>query len=92
MGPHELIATGHAVVEAAGGQAVELNSGEPLRYNSRLTLPNPEFMACGDPDSWRRWPRGAWKLHTARAGCYFDITARSPFDNSTSIIPVTAMS
>lgn len=51
------IAAGQAVVEAAGGQVVELKSGQPLRYNSRPTLLNPEFIAYGDPDCWRRWPR-----------------------------------
>lgn len=51
------IAAGQAVVEAAGGQVVEIQSGEPLRYNSRPTLLNPDFMAYGDPDCWRRWPQ-----------------------------------
>ncbi len=51
------IAAGQAIVEAAGGQVVELGSGQPLRYNSRPTLQNPEFLAYGDPDCWRRWPR-----------------------------------
>lgn len=53
------IGAGQAVVEAAGGQVVELTTGQPLRYNSRPTLLNPEFMAYGDPDCWRRWPREA---------------------------------
>ncbi len=52
------IAAGQAVVEAAGGQVVELASGEPLRYNKRDSLQNPPFMAYGDPGCWRRWPRG----------------------------------
>jgi 3'(2'), 5'-bisphosphate nucleotidase len=52
------IAAGQAVVEAAGGQVVEIASGEALRYNARPTLLNPDFMAYGDPDCWRRWPRG----------------------------------
>jgi 3'(2'), 5'-bisphosphate nucleotidase len=51
------IGAGQAVVEAAGGQVVELTTGQPLRYNSRPTLLNPQFMAYGDPDCWRRWPR-----------------------------------
>lgn len=51
------IAAGQAVVEAAGGQVVDL-TGQPLRYNARPTLLNPDFLAYGDPDCWRRWPRG----------------------------------
>ncbi len=51
------IAAGQAIVEAAGGQVVELAGGLPLRYNSRPRLLNPDFMAYGDPDCWRRWPR-----------------------------------
>lgn len=51
------IAAGQAVVEAAGGQVVELESGQPLRYNTRPTLQNPPFMAYGDPACWTRWPR-----------------------------------
>jgi 3'(2'), 5'-bisphosphate nucleotidase len=51
------IAAGQAVVEAAGGQVVELGTGTPLRYNARPTLLNPDFLAYGDPECWRRWPR-----------------------------------
>lgn len=51
------IAAGQAVVEAAGGQVVELTTGAPLRYNSRAELLNPDFLAYGDPACWRRWPR-----------------------------------
>jgi 3'(2'), 5'-bisphosphate nucleotidase len=51
------IAAGQAIVEAAGGQVVEIGSGQALRYNSRATLINPDFLAYGDPDCWRRWPR-----------------------------------
>jgi 3'(2'), 5'-bisphosphate nucleotidase len=50
------IAAGQAVIEAAGGQVVDLG-GEALRYNARPTLLNPDFLAYGDPDCWRRWPR-----------------------------------
>ncbi len=50
------IAAGQAVIEA-GGQVVDLN-GQPLNYNARPTLLNPDFLAYGDPDCWRRWPRG----------------------------------
>ncbi len=41
-------AAGQAVLEAAGGQVLDLQ-GQPLRYNHRDTLLNPEFMAIGDP-------------------------------------------
>jgi 3'(2'), 5'-bisphosphate nucleotidase len=51
------IAAGQAVVEAAGGQVVDLATGEALRYNARPTLLNPDFLAYGDPQCWRRWPR-----------------------------------
>ncbi len=52
------IAAGQAVIEAAGGQVVDIASGEALRYNARPTLLNPDFLAYGGPDCWRRWPRG----------------------------------
>jgi 3'(2'), 5'-bisphosphate nucleotidase len=51
------IAAGHAVVEAAGGQVVDLATGTALRYNAKPELLNPDFLAFGDPDCWRRWPR-----------------------------------
>ena len=51
------IAAGQAVIEAAGGQVVDLTTGEALRYNARPTLLNPDFLAYGDPQCWRRWPR-----------------------------------
>lgn len=40
-------AAGQALVEAAGGQVIELD-GKPLRYNQRDTLLNPHFLAMGD--------------------------------------------
>ncbi|MGH8427388.1 MAG: 3'(2'),5'-bisphosphate nucleotidase CysQ [Gammaproteobacteria bacterium] len=40
-------AAGQAVLEAAGGAVTDLN-GNPLRYNTRTTLINPSFLACGD--------------------------------------------
>ena len=46
-------AAGQAVLEAAGGAVLNLQ-GEPLTYNRRDTLLNPEFMAMGDPQfPWR---------------------------------------
>jgi 3'(2'), 5'-bisphosphate nucleotidase len=50
------IAAGQAIVEAAGGQVVSLADGLALRYN-KPDLLNPKFLAYGDPDLWRRWPR-----------------------------------
>ena len=51
------IAAGQAIVEAAGGQVVSLADGLALRYN-KPDLLNPKFLAYGDPQFWRRWPRG----------------------------------
>jgi 3'(2'), 5'-bisphosphate nucleotidase len=42
-------AAAHAVVTAAGGQVVTLK-GEPLRYNRKESLLNPEFLVIADPD------------------------------------------
>jgi 3'(2'), 5'-bisphosphate nucleotidase len=52
------IAAGQAVVEAAGGQVVRVEDGLALVYNKRETLLNPDFLAFGDPQCYRRWPRG----------------------------------
>jgi 3'(2'), 5'-bisphosphate nucleotidase len=52
------IAAGQAVVEAAGGQVVRLSDGTALRYNAQEGYLNPEFLAYGDPECFRRWPRG----------------------------------
>ncbi len=41
-------AAGQAVLEAAGGEVIELD-GTPLRYNRRESLVNPYFLASGDP-------------------------------------------
>jgi 3'(2'), 5'-bisphosphate nucleotidase len=46
------------VVEAAGGQVVRISDGNALRYNERDSLLNPDFLAFGDPDCFRRWPKG----------------------------------
>jgi 3'(2'), 5'-bisphosphate nucleotidase len=51
------IAAGQAVVEAAGGQVVRLSDGTALRYNAGESLLNPDFLAFGDPECFRRWPR-----------------------------------
>jgi len=41
-------AAAHAVVTAAGGQIVTLD-GEPLEYNRKDSLLNPEFLVIADP-------------------------------------------
>lgn len=47
-------AAAQAVLEAAGGQVSDLQ-GEPLRYNSKDSLINPDFMAVGDSSfDWQR--------------------------------------
>ena len=51
------IAAGQAVVEAAGGQVVRLPDGTALRYNERESVLNPEFLAYGDPECFRRWQK-----------------------------------
>lgn len=42
-------AAAHAIVAAAGGHLVTLN-GQPLRYNCKESLRNPEFLVFADPD------------------------------------------
>ena len=47
-------AAAQAVLEAAGGELRDLND-QPLRYNSREGLINPDFFAVGDRDfEWQR--------------------------------------
>jgi 3'(2'), 5'-bisphosphate nucleotidase len=45
-------AAAQAVVEAAGGQVVD-RAGQPLRYNTRPGVLNPEFLVFGD--TTRHW-------------------------------------
>jgi len=45
-------AAAHAVVTAAGGSVVTLD-GQPLRYNTKPSLLNPEFLVIADPN--RDW-------------------------------------
>jgi len=40
-------AAGQCVLEQAGGKVLEMN-GAPLRYNTKESLLNPDFLACGD--------------------------------------------
>ena len=40
------------MVTAAGGRIIKLN-GEPLEYNRKESLLNPEFLVIADPD--RDW-------------------------------------
>ena len=51
-------AAAQAVLEAAGGVVLTLD-GQPLRYNSKEILLNPDFIALGDADlPWRDWLGG----------------------------------
>ena len=43
-------AAGQCVLEEAGGAVLDMQ-GEPLRYNTRQTLINPDFVAIGDPSA-----------------------------------------
>ena len=43
-------AAGQCVLEEAGGAVLDLN-GQPLRYNTRDSLINPDFVAIGDPSA-----------------------------------------
>jgi 3'(2'), 5'-bisphosphate nucleotidase len=49
------IAAGQAVLEAAGGQVVTEADGLPLRYNTKDSYLNPDFLAYGDPRCYARW-------------------------------------
>jgi 3'(2'), 5'-bisphosphate nucleotidase len=51
-------AAAQCVLEAAGGAVLTLD-GQPLRYNSKDSLLNPDFIALGDADlPWRGWLDG----------------------------------
>ena len=51
-------AAGQCVLEAAGGQVLRLD-GSPLRYNTKPSLLNPDFLALGEPAlPWRSWVAG----------------------------------
>lgn len=48
-------AAGQVILETAGGAVLDLR-GEPLRYNTKDSLLNPDFFAIGDPSlGWRDW-------------------------------------
>ncbi len=48
-------AAGQCVLECAGGAVLTLD-GQPLRYNTKESLLNPDFLALGDADlPWRDW-------------------------------------
>lgn len=48
-------AAAQCVLEAAGGVVLGMD-GEPLRYNRKDSLLNPDFIALGDADlPWREW-------------------------------------
>ena len=39
----------HAVVNGAGGQVLDLNTGKELTYNARESILNPHFIVCSEP-------------------------------------------
>lgn len=46
-------AAAQAVVEAAGGQVIHAETGQPLRYNQKAGLLNPFFIVCaGRSECW----------------------------------------
>ena len=48
-------AAAHCIVEQAGGKLLQTNM-QPLRYNTKDSLLNPEFFAFGDPDQdWSKF-------------------------------------
>ena len=48
-------AAAHCIVDEAGGRITRTDL-TPLRYNTKESLLNPEFLAVGDPDyDWRRF-------------------------------------
>ena len=40
-----------AVVEEAGGQVLNFETGEPLTYNARESIINPSFIVCAESDA-----------------------------------------
>ena len=51
-------AAGQCVLEQAGGAVLTMD-GKRLRYNTKESLLNPDFLACGDPDvDWAGLLRG----------------------------------
>ena len=51
-------AAAQAVLECAGGSIVD-TQGRPLRYNTKDSLLNPEFFACGiAPPAWQHYLNG----------------------------------
>ncbi len=52
-------AAAQCIVEEAGGHVVDA-AGRPLRYNTKPSLLNPDFLVCGDPaGDWLRPVRDA---------------------------------
>lgn len=41
----------HAVVNVAGGQVLNLETGEPLTYNARESILNPHFIVCTEANA-----------------------------------------
>ena len=51
-------AAAQAIVEVAGGQVASMETGQPLRYNTKASLLNPHFIVYGDArhDWWSHIP------------------------------------
>ena len=54
-------AAAQAIVEVAGGQVVSMETGQPLRYNTKEALLNPYFIVYGDAS-------GDWLSYVPREG------------------------
>jgi 3'(2'), 5'-bisphosphate nucleotidase len=52
-------AAAQAVVEAAGGQVINVETGHRLRYNSKAELLNPFFIVCAQLSTQWAIPKGA---------------------------------
>lgn len=47
-------AAGHAILRAAGGDILNLHTGEPLNYNQQESLTNPDFLCLARAPIFRR--------------------------------------
>ncbi|MEC9483648.1 MAG: 3'(2'),5'-bisphosphate nucleotidase CysQ [Halomonas sp.] len=58
-------AAAHAVVLAAGGEVCNMNTLDPLRYNTRESLANPNFIVFAQRDA--RWIDALARMHAPPA-------------------------
>jgi 3'(2'), 5'-bisphosphate nucleotidase len=47
-------AAGQCILEAAGGHILDL-SGQPMQYNNKETMVNPEFVAMANKENFQSW-------------------------------------